>query len=429
MQFIAQSGAQLVRIVQKVRQGCCQAFSAFRRWWQEDWDQRYRFLELAFGCFLLALGFWVSSFRSEQFEFNFVSGLTLVMMLVLLLGFAFSFSRLRKLSRLPRLLGYPKESVRTKAFAELLRQGEKAIPLFLQALSVSRSYWGGWWDGSAARALAAFGLGQLKAKEAVEPLMGLLRERPLSLTAQFAAIWALGELGDPKAIPVLMPFLGNLQAIDIQQATVDECLALPDGLPVREEEERLVKMLAQGWGRRISDWVAYALTKLGAQNLVDDFQRVLNERDEEALQRLKANFQSEVVTALMKVLDTYRHDPCFRETEPWVSNAAWALGKLRATEAISVLRREARRSPFPSVREVCRQVVKELEMLARLPMPANLTEFDRTNLPTIPNPNAFPTDNLPRPANAKAEEISSTNCSPAPTWQDEGNGNDRSKRI
>ncbi len=405
MRFIAQSGAQLFRIVQKVWQGCCQAFSASRRWWREDWDQRNRCFVLAFGCLLLALGFLGSSFRSEQFEFNFVSGLTLVMMLVLLLGFAFSFAHLQKLSRLPRLLGYPKESVRTKAFAELLRQGEKAVPLFLQALSVSRSYWGGWWDGSNACALAASGLGQLKAKEAVEPLMGLLRERPLSLTAQFPAIWALGELGDPKAIPVLMPFLGNLQAINIQ-ATIDECLALPDGLPAREEEKRLVKMLAQGWGGRISDWVADALTKLGAQNLVDDFQRVLKERDEEALQRLKATFRSEVVTALMKVLDTYRHAPRFRETEPCVINAAWALGKLKAMEAIRVLRREARRSPFPSVREVCGQVVKELEMMARLPMPANLTEFDRTKLPAIPNPNAFPTDNLPCPANAKADEMS-----------------------
>jgi hypothetical protein len=162
--------------------------------------------------------------------------------------------------------------------------------------------------------------------------------------------------------------------------------------------------MKQGW--RIADWAADALAKLGAKHLVDDFQRALHERDDEALQRLKATFRSEVTMALMKVLDTYRHAPRLRETEAWVSNAAWALGRLKAMEAISVLRREARRSPFPSVREICGQIVRELEALARLPMPANPTEFDRTNLPAIPNPNAFPTDNLPRPANAKADEMS-----------------------
>ena len=37
--------------------------------------------------------------------------------------------------------------------------------------------------------------------------------------------------------------------------------------------------------------------------------RSLHERDDEALQRLKTTFRSEVTTALMKVLDTYRHAP------------------------------------------------------------------------------------------------------------------------
>jgi HEAT repeat protein len=123
-------------------------------------------------------------------------------------------TELRKLSRLPRLLGYPKKSVRAEAFAELMRQGEKAIPLFLQVFSVptDRYYL---WDASYARALAAFGLGRLKAQKAVEPLMTLLRERRLSLKERCAAIWALGELGDPKAIPVLLPFLGDLQATEM----------------------------------------------------------------------------------------------------------------------------------------------------------------------------------------------------------------------
>jgi HEAT repeat protein len=306
-------------------------------------------------------------------------------------------TELRKLSRLPRLLGYPKKSVRAEAFAELMRQGEKAIPLFLQVFSVptDRYYL---WDASYARALAAFGLGRLKAQKAVEPLMTLLRERRLSLKERCAAIWALGELGDPKAIPVLLPLLGDLQSMEM-----DERLMLLDGLPAREKARIRLK---QGWQWRIADWAADALAKLGAQHLVDDFQRALHERDDEALQRLKATFRSEVTTALMKVLDTYRHAPRLRETEMRVSNAAWALGRLKAMEAISVLRREARRSPFPSVREICGQIVRELEALARLPMPANPTEFDRTNLPAIPNPNAFPTDNLPRPANAKADEMS-----------------------
>jgi len=371
MRFIASSWAQLVHMAQKVWQGCRQALPALRRWWREDWDQRNRWLVML--AFLA-----ISSSHLEFVWFIDKDGKVLLVVapvIPLLLILVLSVTELRKLSRLPRLLGYPKKSVRAEAFAELMRQGKKAIPLFLQVFSVpaDRYYL---WDASYARALAAFGLGRLKAQKAVEPLMMLLRERRLSLKERCAAIWALGELGDPKAIPVLLPFLGDLQATEM-----GEYLTLLDSLSACE----------------IADWAADALAKLGAQHLVDDFQRALHEQDDEALQRLKATFRSEVTMALMKVLDTYRHAPRLRETEMRVSNAAWALGRLKAMEAISVLRREARRSPFPSVREICGQIVRELEALARLPMPANPTEFDRTNLPAIPNPNAFPTDNLPRP--------------------------------
>jgi hypothetical protein len=376
-------------MAQKVWQGCRQALPALRRWWREDWDQRNRWLITLplFGCLSIASLFvWFIDKDGKVLLF-------VAPAIPMLLIFILTVTELRKLSRLPRLLGYPKKSVRAEAFAELMRQGEKAIPLFLQVFSVpaDRYYL---WDASYARALAAFGLGRLKAQKAVEPLMMLLRERRLSLKERCAAIWALGELGDPKAIPVLLPFLGDLQSMEM-----GECLTLLDSLHACEKER-----MKQGW--RIADWAADALAKLGAKHLVDDFQRALHERDDEALQRLKTTFRSEVTMALMKVLDTYRHAPRLRETEMRVSNAAWALGRLKAMEAISVLRREARRSPFPSVREICGQIVRELEALARLPMPANPTEFDRTNLPAIPNPNAFPTDNLPRPANAKADEMS-----------------------
>jgi len=377
MQFV-KSGAQLVRAMQKVRQGC-QALLALSRWWRRERRQPNRYLRIVFGTRYLRFVIHVSfAFVGiVKFIVLFVPvAVFLVILVVPFLGLlcflrfvsfarrllcsVFALPHLLKLPHHIRLLGYPKKSVRAKAFAELLRQGEKAVPLFLRALSAPKSmkYMIGW-DASYARALSAFGLGRLKTKEAVEPLMGLLREQHLSLAEQCAAIWALGELGNPKAIPVLLPSLGDLGSTQRWEG-----FTLLQGLPTYEKE----RMLKRRWRGRIYDWAADALTKLGAQNLVDDFQRVLNERDEEALQRLKANFRLEVMTALMKVLDTYRHTPRFRETEPCVSNAAWALGKLRATEAISVLRREARRSPFPLVREVCGEVVKELEAMARLPM-------------------------------------------------------------
>jgi hypothetical protein len=50
-----------------------------------------------------------------------------------LLIFVLTVIDLRKLSRLPRLLGHPEKSVRAEAFAELMRQGKKPSRSFCKS--------------------------------------------------------------------------------------------------------------------------------------------------------------------------------------------------------------------------------------------------------------------------------------------------------
>jgi len=50
------------------------------------------------------------------------------------------------------------------------------------------------------------------------------------------------------------------------------------------------------------------------------------------------------------------------------------------------------------LREYCQKVIAELEEFSRLPRAVGVGEIELANLPAIPDPNAVPTENLPRPA-------------------------------
>jgi HEAT repeat protein len=247
-------------------------------------------------------------------------------------------------------LGSRNAMKRSAAFALLLHQGEKAVPIFAQLLSDPS-----WrveapfdWDDKVARMMAAKGLGTLKASEGVDALVAALDDA--TFLVREAVIWALGEIGDPKAIPALLPLLGE---------------PLPD-----------------------SDWARKALKKLHQGKIVDAWHKVLRERDETALQTLRP-WRMEIAEALLRGLE--------RQTfsEPIALNAVWALKTLGVIDALPRLQQLAHRHPSEQVRQACGQVAKELEMLTRLPKPATTLPPDIATLPRPASPQAVDFSRLP----------------------------------
>jgi HEAT repeat protein len=224
---------------------------------------------------------------------------------------------------------------------------------------------------------AALLLGRLKAKEAVPELLSVLRNLDPDLRA--AALWALGEIGETQIVPALIPLLS-----DGQWATV----RWMDEPPERQKKSQ-----------QICDWAAEALTKLGEGELVRAFWGVLERGDKEALKFLRSHPRRKaIVEALTRVLE--------REGTgvTRACNVAWALGEMGAIEALPKLRKVARAWLTPErVREACKRAIAKLEMLSRLPRPADLTAFATSNLPKPADLTELSTETLPRPATAPKE--------------------------
>jgi HEAT repeat protein len=224
---------------------------------------------------------------------------------------------------------------------------------------------------------AALLLGRLKAKEAVPELLSALRRLDPDLRA--AALWALGEIGETQIVPALIPLLS-----DWQWATV----SWMDEPPERQKKSQ-----------QICDWATEALTKLGEGELVRAFWGVLERGDKEALKFLRSHPRRKaIVEALTRVLEqagTGVTRAC---------NVAWALGEMGAIEALPKLRKVARAWLTPErFREACKRAIAKLEMLSRLPRPADLTAFATSNLPKPADLTELSTETLPRPATAPKE--------------------------
>ncbi len=267
-----------------------------------------------------------------------------------------------------------------EAWEQVKASGQRAVPPLRQILrfpdlvnfvDVSD------FDVMMARQSAALLLGRLKAKEAIPELLDALGDLDRDLCA--AALWALGEIGETQTVPNLVLLLG-----DWRWATVKWM----DEPPERQKKSQ-----------RICDWAAEALTKLGEGELVRAFWGVLEEGDENALAFLRSHpHRKAIVEALTKVLEqagTGVTRAC---------NAAWALGEMGAIEALPKLRKAAR-NWFVSerFRQVCERAIAKLEMLSRLPRPADLTAFETSNLPKPADLTELSTETLPRPATAPKE--------------------------
>ncbi|MCS7187587.1 MAG: HEAT repeat domain-containing protein, partial [Armatimonadota bacterium] len=136
-----------------------------------------------------------------------------------------------------------------------------------------------------------------------------------------------------------------------------------------------------------------ALEKLGKGELADALLQVLNrEQDKEAIEKLRhwlPQYRSTIVKALTSALKG-------RNTFAAIQ-AAWALKRLNAVEALEVLERVAHSPRKPQeVRKACQEAISWLRAVATLPSPADLTRISTENLPSIPHKNAIPTDTLPR---------------------------------
>jgi PBS lyase HEAT-like repeat. len=275
----------------------------------------------------------------------------------------------------------PSESFRwEKVFNRMLSEGEKAIPNLLQILQARQKILLSLLNSNPESLLAIFVLGRLKAQNAVEHLVEFLKAKQVQIDERVAAIWALGEIGDQKAIPALIPFLGDLS--EVLFGFYEAKMAFMKGIGLAKEEfrERL------RW--KVRDWAEEALMKPKPE-IVELFRKVVEERDKNALFELAKEYRSEIVAALTGLLDRRQRD--------WVFNAVWALRELKAVEALPKLRRLARWAG-PHLREYCQKVIAELEEFSRLPRAVGVGEIELANLPAIPDPNAIPTENLPRAA-------------------------------
>ncbi len=256
----------------------------------------------------------------------------------------------KDLPDLAKHLGSRSAMRRDAAFSVLLHRGKEAVPIFVRLLSDPPWRVGAPfdWDDKVARMMAARGLGTLKASEGVDALVAALDDA--TFLVREAVIWALGEIGDPKAIPALLPLLGE---------------PLPD-----------------------SDWARKALKKLHQGKIVDAWHKVLRERDETALQTLRP-WRMEIAEALLRGLE--------RQTfsEPIALNAVWALKTLGVIGAFPRLQHLAHRHPSEWVRQACGQAAKELEMLTRLPKPATTLPPDIATLPRPASPQAVDFSRLP----------------------------------
>jgi HEAT repeat protein len=239
------------------------------------------------------------------------------------------------------------------------------------------------------------GLVRLRSKEALKPLLKLLKSPNSRL--KLKALWALGklgkssnevisqiaqvlndpdlkvreeafallgDLGDPAAIPLIIPFLGNLRV--------------------------------EG-GFRAAEHAAKALESLGANEIVKAFRRTIHEGDLNALETLRP-YRKPVIEALIRALDSYLTEH--------IESAARALKALNAVEALPKLRAKLRWAFFTlsdKARQACEDAFKHLENISRLPTPVSPTQIQIEGLPKPASPTTIGTENLPSPAKAPEE--------------------------
>ncbi len=289
--------------------------------------------------------------------------ISLMASLLLLLGFGFGLVLLLPgalaalfgqiwlghLHELGKQLGSKDRNKRMDALNKLRKWGRRSVPIFVSVLSAPSGQFDDIdWDGETARRLAAQGLGILRAKEGVEALISVLDDPDTVLRE--TAVWALGRIGDQRAIPHLLSLLGE---------------PLPFVKCVRK-----------------------ALREMGMGEIVSAWSQVLEHRSKEAVEILRP-YRNEIGEALLRGLEQNVF------SEEVALNAVWTLGELGAANAIQNLHSLALKHPSAKVRQMCSQVAEKLELISTLPRPVSPLPIDTSTLPSPATFREIDTASLP----------------------------------
>lgn len=250
-------------------------------------------------------------------------------------------------------------------FDELMKRGAESVPTLIQILATPAPLWSGssyarvsgpphfFAEHQFMRRMAAAGLGQLKAPQAVRPLLAMLEDSDVELRLE--AIWALGEIRDARAVDALLPLLAVNDAV----------------------EDRTVSQVATD-----------ALRALGQHELAEAFIGALR-GEPTCLENLRRMMSPMVVSALVRVLD------CPEQSS--AVSAAITLGELGAMEALPHLqaRADRYRRPDMPVEEACARALARFKALEHLPRAADTSPNVR-DLPRVAGDVSVEVDRLPR---------------------------------
>ena len=197
------------------------------------------------------------------------------------------------------------------------------------------------------------GLVRLGTKDAVKSLLKLLKSPNTRL--KLKALWALGKLGDSsnEVISQIVELLN-----DANLRVREEAFALLGDLGNSAAVPLVIPFLGDlrlEGGFRAAEHAAKALERLGASEIVKSFRRIIDEGDLNALEILRP-YRKPVIEALIRALDSYLSEH--------IENAAKALKAWNAVEALPKLKAKLRWTWFTlseRKRQACQDAVKHLE--------------------------------------------------------------------
>ena len=297
---------------------------------------------------------------------------------------------------------------RDAAFEQLLSFGYEIVPILIALLEkplktlkevgalIEQETLAGDFYESFLRLQVIEGLVRLGAKEAVKPLLKLLKSPDTRL--KLKALWALSKLGDSPQ-NLVFQIAESLNNADLKVR--EEAFALLGDLGNSAAIPLIIPFLGDlrlEGGFRAAEHAAKALERLGASEIVKAFRRIIDEGDLNALEILRP-YRKPVIEALIRALDSYLSEH--------IENAAKALKAWNAVEALPKLRAKLRWAFFTlsdKSRQACEDAVKHLENFSRLPAPVSPTQIQIEGLPSPANPSDINTENLPSPAKAPKGE-------------------------
>ena len=202
------------------------------------------------------------------------------------------------------------------------------------------------------RYMAAWTLGELKAKKAVEPLITALKDKSIMLRNH--AAYALAQIKDERAVDALII------------ATKDKSYLRGSLFVLAKPEVYITYFLGENFkmlgpdlpipSRHVRENAIYALGQIGGQKAINALVDLLNDPDNsvqfQAVFSLSNHKNSRVIDALIKKLKSNH------QTVRWI--AVQALGKMRAKKALDALTEIAQKDSDKMLREAAQEAVDKI---------------------------------------------------------------------